>query len=166
MPALTRKTAISRHRVEMRRLLRAAKAVPARQREEPVYRVWRLKDLLAHVAAWDRWLLPAVDELLAGRRPRFGRTSVFNKRAVDASRTQSYDEVVQDLRDAHEALMSRLEALSEEEWADRSRHRYSWGDKTPMTVASLFAYRYKSETHYGGHASELEAWATRRSARR
>ncbi len=31
-----------------------------------------------------------------------------------------------------------------------------------MTVASLFNYSYRGETHYGGHAQELEDWLARR----
>jgi len=158
MPRLARRTAISRHRADMARLLGTARDVPPRRRDEPVYRVWTLQDFLAHVGAWDRWLLGAVDQLLAGRRPRFGRTSVFNKHAVDAGRAQSYGEVVRDVRAAHRALMARLVRLSDEEWARKSRHRYNWGDKSPITVASLFAYKYQGRTHYGGHAEEIAAW--------
>ena len=106
-------------------------------------------------------LLRAIDSLVAGERPRFGRTSVFNKRAVDASRALSYDEVLRDVPHAHEALMSRIEALSDDEWALELRHRYRWGDKAPMTVASLFSYAYKGATHYGGHAVEIEEWVGR-----
>jgi uncharacterized damage-inducible protein DinB len=161
MPALARRTAIARHRADMELLLAIARRVAPRRRGEPVYRVWTLPDLLAHVAAWDRWLLGAVDELLADRRPRFGRTSVFNKHAVDASRAQTYAEIVRDVRGAHTALMARLERLSDEEWSRQSRHRYHWGDKSPITVASLFAYTYQGRTHYGGHAAEIEAWLER-----
>ncbi len=135
--------------------------MPSKQRDTPVYRVWTAKDLLGHIAAWDRWLSGAIDALVAGKRPRFGRTSVFNKHAVDATRSLSYDEVLRDVREAHTALMRRIEALTEDEWSSRSRHRYRWGDRTPMTVASLFAYTYKGETHYGGHARELEDWLAR-----
>ena len=146
----------------MARLLGLARAVPPKRRDEPVYRVWTAKDLLGHIAAWDRWLRGAIDALAAGKRPKFGRTSVFNKRAVDASRSLSYAEVLRDVREAHTALMRRIEALTEGEWSSRSRHRYRWGDKEPITVASLFAYTYKGETHYGGHARELEDWLARR----
>ena len=160
---LTRFDAVARHRTDMTRLLRAAGGVPAPRRDAPVYRVWTPKDLLAHVAAWDRWLCGAIDELLAGQRPRFGRTSVFNKHAVDASRALSYARVLGDVRAAHSALMKRIELLSDQEWADPSDHRYRWGDRTPMTAGSLFDYTYKGETHYGGHAKEIEAWLAKRA---
>jgi len=162
MPAFTREVAVARHREEMARLLRVAKAIPTKQRDAPVYRVWTAKDLLGHIAAWDRWLSGAIDALVAGKRPKFGRTSVFNKHAVDGSRALSYAEVLRDVREAHTALMRRIKALTEDEWSSRSRHRYRWGDRMPITIASLFAYTYKGETHYGGHARELEDWLARR----
>jgi hypothetical protein len=28
-----------------------------------------------------------------------------------------------------------------------------------MTIASLFGYTYKGQTHYAGQAAEIEAWA-------
>ena len=146
----------------MARLLRLARSIPGERRDEPVYRIWTAKDLLGHIAAWDRWLHGAIEALVASKRPKFGRTSVFNKHAVDASRALSYAEVLRDVREAHTALMRRIEALGDGEWAGASRHRYRWGDKQPITVASLFAYTYKGETHYGGHARELEAWLANR----
>jgi hypothetical protein len=33
-----------------------------------------------------------------------------------------------------------------------------------MTPASVFAYRYRDQTHYGGHADEIEAWTSEESA--
>jgi uncharacterized damage-inducible protein DinB len=158
MAALSRTESLERHRAEMARLLRAAARVAPDRRDEPVYRVWSPKDVLAHIAAWDRLLLGAIAELVAGERPRFGRTSVFNKRAVDASRGRSYGQVLDELRSAHEALMRRIEALRDDQW---SSGRGRWGDKTPMTVGSLLDYTYQGETHYGGHAAELEAWLER-----
>jgi hypothetical protein len=32
-----------------------------------------------------------------------------------------------------------------------------------MTLASVFAYRYRDQTHYGGHAVEIEEWLRERS---
>jgi hypothetical protein len=47
--------------------------------------------------------------------------------------------------------------LTDEQWQQPSA--YQWSDQTPMTVASLFGYTYKGQTHYAGHAAEIEAWA-------
>jgi len=40
----------------------------------------------------------------------------------------------------------------------------TWPDGSPMTPATVFAYRYRGLTHYGGHAEEIEAWLRERGA--
>jgi hypothetical protein len=32
-----------------------------------------------------------------------------------------------------------------------------------MKLASIFAYRYRNQTHYGGHADEIAEWLDQRS---
>jgi hypothetical protein len=115
--------------------------------------------VLAHIAAWDRELVCGLDQLLAGRRPAFAgyREAAFNARAVEASRALPFADVLAELRSAHEALVSRIEALTDEEWQRSAPYRWGRGVRA-MTVASLFSYMYKGETHYGGHAREMEEW--------
>jgi hypothetical protein len=58
--------------------------------------------------------------------------------------------VVTEVRAAHEQLISRVEGLTDEQWQQPSPHQ--------KTIASLFGYTYKGQTHYAGHAAEIEAW--------
>jgi len=161
MVRLPRRDTISLLREEMARLLAAATALDDERRGKPIYSDWTGKDILAHVAAWDGELLRAVDEVLAGHRAPFAgyREADFNVAAVEERRTASFEDVLSETRNAHEALMHRLEALTDDDWIRESPHR--WGDWTPMTVGSLFDYRYRGLTHYGGHAVEIETWAAR-----
>lgn len=158
----TRLETAARFRADVDRLLRCVSTLSPEEQESALYGNWTVKDLLAHVAAWDRELVRGLDQLLAGRRPAFPgyNEAAFNAQAIEASRLLSFDDVLAELRSAHEALVSRIEALTDEEWRRSSPHR--WGRWTPMTVASLFDYSYKGETHYGGHAREIEEWAERR----
>ena len=100
--------------------------------------------MLAHIAAWDRALLLGANAVLAGGRRAWAgkRVERFNAEAVDASRGRKFEEVFAEVEAANEELMTRLRALTREEWG---------------RVAYLFAYRYKRATHYGGHAAEIEA---------
>jgi len=150
-----RQTCIARFRDDMAYLLSVVAALPLEPRQQPLDGDWTAKDVLAHIAAWDRELVPAVDELLAGRYPSFIAEDVdaFNTCAVAAARDLPWDAVLAELRGAHEALIARTRALTDDEWRHLSRH--TWRDGTPMTVASLFAYTYQGETHYRGHAQEL-----------
>lgn len=153
----------ARFRADMARLLRSVASLSPEQRQPAIYDDWTIKEVLAHVAAWDRELVRGLDELLAGRRPAFAGYSeaTFNARAVEASRVLPFADVLAELRSDHEALVGRIEALTDEEWRRTSPHR--WGNRAPMTVASLFDYTYKGETHYGGHAREIEKWAARQT---
>jgi uncharacterized protein (TIGR03083 family) len=143
----------------MARLLGSIAALPEDKQRSTVYEQWTVKEMLAHIAAWDRELVRGLDELLVGRRPAlagYGEAD-FNARVVEASRALPLDQVLAEFRDAHEALMDRIEALTDGQWELATDHRWSNGE--PMTVASLFGYTYQGETHYGGHASEIERWA-------
>lgn len=157
----TRVETAGRFRADMARLLRIAENLSSDQQQSFIYGDWTVKEMLVHVAAWDRELARGLDELLTGRRPTFASLveAAFNARAVEAGRAAPFAEVLVEFREAHEALVGRIEALSDEEWQRSSPHR--WGNRTAMTVASLFGYTYKGATHYGGHAREIEEWAAR-----
>jgi hypothetical protein len=60
------KELVERFRQDMTRLLRPIDGVPAALRSRPISGERKLNDVVAHVAAWDRELVRAVDQLLAG----------------------------------------------------------------------------------------------------
>ena len=61
------------------------------------------------------------------------------------------------------ALLARVEAASPEQWrASLAGER--WPDGSEMTLASVFAYRYRDRTHHGGHAEEIEEWLAHASS--
>ncbi len=151
----------ARFRADAERLMSLGSGLSLEERQASIYGAWTAKDVLAHIAAWDRLLVESVGDVLAGKLPALtahaspaGETA-FNEQTVRAQRETSFDAVLADLRDAHEALVRRIEALSDDDWARTAP--YHWWNGRSMTVASLFDYSYKGETHYGGHAQELEA---------
>ena len=87
------------------------------------------------------------------------REDEFNARIAEASRRKPFADVFAEAQKAHEELISHVERLTDDEWQQPSP--YQWSDQTPMTIASLFGYTYKGETHYAGHAAEIEEWARR-----
>jgi uncharacterized damage-inducible protein DinB len=132
--------------------------IPEERREQVICDGWTVKEILAHIAAWDREVARGLDELLAGGRPAFAsyREDEFNAQTAQASCGKSRADVRAEVQDAHEQLISRVEGLTDEQWQQPSP--YQWSDQTPMTIASLFGYTYKGQTHYAGHAAEIEAW--------
>ena len=158
---LPRTDLMARFRADMARLRAAVSRVPEERRGQVIGDGWTVKEILAHIAAWDREVVRGLDELLAGRRPAFVsyREDEFNALTAQASRGKSLADVLAEVQDAHEQLISRVERLTDEQWQQPSP--YQWSDQTPMTVASLFGYAYKGQTHYAGHAAEIDEWARR-----
>ena len=150
---------IARFHADMARLLAAVSRIPEERRGHVISGDWTVKEILAHVAAWDREVVRGLDELLAGRRPALVsyREDEFNAQTAQASRGKSLTDVLTEVQDAHEQLISRVERLTDDQWQQPAP--YQWSDQTPMTIASLFGYTYKGQTHYAGHAAEIEAWA-------
>lgn len=144
-------------RAGMRRLRAVAVEIPDDRRGEALLGDWTVREILVHIASWDRELVSALDQMLAGRRPAFldEAEDAFNERAVRAWRGAPFEAVVAELEAAHEALVTLLEALTDEQWRCSLAER--WPDGAAMTVASLFAYRYRGQTHYDGHAADIEA---------
>ena len=149
---------MARFRADMARLLAAVSRIPEERRGQVICDGWTVKEILAHISAWDREVARGLDELLAGRRPAFVsyREDEFNAQTAQASRGKSLADVLAEVRDAHEQLISRVESLTDEQWLLPSPYR--WSDQTPMTIASLFGYTYKGKTHYAGHAAEIDVW--------
>ncbi len=153
---------LHRFRRDMARLIDAVESNPEEQREDAILGDWTVKDIVAHVGAWDRALTQAIDEMLAGQVPGFHASGKsddeFNAEVVERTRSASFDEVFAETRQAYEALLARIEAVSEEDWVRETDHRWRRGH--PITVASLFGYTYNDQTHYAGHALEIEGWLT------
>ena len=141
----------------MRRLRLAVASIPDDRRGDALFGGWTVREVLVHIACWDRELVRGLDQLLAGHRPAFldEDEDAFNERAVRAWREVPLQAVAAELGAAHESLMARLEALTEEQWGSSLAER--WPDGAPITVASLFGYTYRGQTHYDGHAAEIEA---------
>jgi uncharacterized damage-inducible protein DinB len=146
----------ARFRADMQRLLHCVARLSPAQTQMPVYGTWTVTEILAHVAAWDREIIHGLDELLVGARPSLTRRSEdeFNAGVVERARGVAFADVLSETQAANDALVRRIERLTDGEWGRASGHR--WGRGSPMTVASLFAYSYKGQTHYAGHASEIE----------
>jgi uncharacterized damage-inducible protein DinB/predicted RNase H-like HicB family nuclease len=121
--------------------------------EEPVLGDWSVKDVLVHVAAWDRWQDQAMRSLLAGGVPDFAESEdvdVFNARAVAQWRDRSLAEVMAELRAARSTWVAWLHGLSEEAFF-RPRSVESWDWSFPTCLADQWQ-------HDAEHAQQLAAW--------
>src|SRR5712691_1210458 len=81
----TQKEVIANSRADIARLLAAVAALGLERFARPVVGEWSAKDVLAHIAAWDRALARGMQELLAGLRPEFASyvEDEFNARTIE-----------------------------------------------------------------------------------
>jgi hypothetical protein len=117
---------------------------------------WNVKDIIAHISAWNWEIIRQVDDVLINKKPwnvDMAEKS-FNRREVKKREKWSLDKVLQEWNESFKALIDRMEKLSDSEWAFQAD--FNWPDGSPVTIQSLFEYRYRGEGHEGGHAKQIE----------
>ena len=118
---------------------------------------WVVKDIIAHISAWNWEIAKAIDLVLTGNTPWYvyQTETEFNKREIEARRSWSVQQVLEELYKSFAAFIKRIETLSDVEWKQRTDA--AWRDGSPVTVSSLFVYRYLGEGHEGGHAKQIRS---------
>ncbi len=124
---------------------------------------WTPKDIMAHVADWERRFLRWYE---AGRRgevperPEMGMTwddlDRLNHEVVERSRARSLDDVRAEFAASHRAILDAVAAMDEDELF--AVGRYAWTGKYPL----LPYLRGNTDAHYAEHAAELNVWLKRR----
>lgn len=114
---------------------------------------WTVKDLLAHVAAWDRWEHRAMAALVAGKVPNFAAvadTDVFNAEVVSAWRDRTLSEVLTALQEARAAWVAWLREVPLEAFF-QPRELQGWDWAFPNCLEIQWQ-------HDAEHAAQLAAW--------
>ncbi|HIE37753.1 MAG TPA: DUF664 domain-containing protein [Anaerolineae bacterium] len=114
---------------------------------------WTVRDILAHIAAWDRWEYQTMRRMAEGEPPDF--TAVqdidrFNADVVATWRERSLSEVLTELKDARAAWVAWLEALPVEVFF-RSR---PFGE-CDWSFPSCVEVQWK---HDAEHTDQIAAW--------
>src|SRR5438128_10773044 len=91
---------------------------------------WTVKDVLAHVAIWDRWELEQMRCMLYGRVPEHltdDGVDSRNEAAVEEWRDRPVAEVLREIDDARDEWLRWLGTLTEQEFAKpRTFHGEDW----------------------------------------
>lgn len=116
---------------------------------------WTVKDILAHISAWNKAEIKAIDLLLRNEKPFYigGLDNRFNEKAVRERKHYSFDRVYLEFENSFKNLIEKITSLTEEEW--KYQTSYVWDDEKPLTVDSLFYYTYEGAGHEGGHAKQI-----------
>lgn len=116
---------------------------------------WSVKDIIGHISAWNWEIMKSIDEVLMKKAPWYltkGETE-FNMIEVEKRRNWPLKEVLEEWERSFDSLIYRIEDISADEWNIQTG--LSWAEGAPVTIESLFRYRYRGEGHEGGHALQI-----------
>jgi hypothetical protein len=128
---------------------------------------WSVKDLLAHVAGWEGWLVDLLRLVAQGKTPDFPTFALtnddiqrFNERVVAERQSDTWEQALAGRQRALEAILDALEALPEETLLDP--RRLAWTAGSPL-AAMVAACTYR---HYREHLEHLAKEDTKLSKAR
>jgi hypothetical protein len=131
-------------------------------RKPGVVHNWTVKDVLAHIAGWERMFTGWMDALLRGERP--DRPEAIDEAWLDATNARLYEEshdrspeaVRIEAAEWHEAIMALIERMSEADLFDPERFPLAGGRPIAPWV------RGNADEHYDEHREQIAAWKTGR----
>ncbi len=152
---LLEKLSIERSRLED--LL--SQLTPTAMEQPGVDHEWSVKDILAHLAAWDCRGMDWIATAVGGERPAIpeaGKTwddaDALNAATYLANRDRPLDEVLADFQQAQRRLVAQIEALSDDDLRKRLRGQGKGG---PGLVSTLVKWRYR---HLRVHRKPIAAF--------
>lgn len=120
---------------------------------------WSIKDILAHITAWERRMVRWLEEAVRGEVPEMlpaGMTwddlDEWNEQTYLDNRDRPLAEVLANFKSSYPQALKAVEAVSEEDLIDP--HRFEWRAGKPlweMVAANTF-------WHYKEHNKSIRIW--------
>jgi hypothetical protein len=117
--------------------------------------VWSVKDVLAHIAYWERYTVPIVQAAARGETPDLvadDATERSNASVVAQYYQRSLAAVIADWQQAREDLLEEIEDLKDEDLNDPNRFPWSEGRSLLDRIAG------NSFDHEQEHIEQIRAW--------
>jgi hypothetical protein len=119
-----------------------------------VTEAWSVKDIIAHITAWENEALKHLPTILAGKRPPrysvlYGGIDAFNAQVVEQSRSLSLAEVLERRDETHQRLIDYIMNAPENQFQTETRFRHR--------------LRLDTYSHYPQHAEAIRKWRELRS---
>lgn len=127
---------------------------------------WTVKDILAHLAAWNREHTKEIERILRGEST-WNKLYVlpkdddkFNKEQVEKRRVLTLGQVKEEWENSFRNLIKKIRNLSDEQWNQQAGNEV-WANGQqlqgqPVTVKSLFVWELGSRPHEFNHAKAIE----------
>lgn len=117
-----------------------------------------MKDIIAHLAAWDKIVIEEVNQILNGKAPKtIGLTDEqidqINDTEVDKRKFLSMDEVLKELEQNFNDTIEQLKSLSDEEFY---KEIIRSDDMQEVSIARIYDYEYEGMGHTAAHAKQVE----------
>ncbi len=117
---------------------------------------WTIKDVLAHITAWQTRLIATLFKAERGSTPETveaGKTvDQMNEKFYREMKDRSFDQVWDDLDSSYQQLLSRLEGWKEKDLFDPKRFKWMQGKPLVEYIAG------DSYEHYAEHAAQIKEW--------
>jgi hypothetical protein len=145
---------------EFDRLWDTVDALPPSDREAPgACDSWSVKDILAHLDAWDRmWLhweragVRGEPTSMPAEGFTWAQTPALNERIRADTAGARWDEVSERLRDSHSRIMTVLSGYSDEDLF--AKRRYRWTGSTSVGSYAVSA----TSSHYAWASGLIRRW--------
>lgn len=128
---------------------------PEQMRRSGAVGIWSVKDVLAHLTAWESELVTALNDALKGRKPAIidiDEIDEWNEDQYHANVRRSLEATLDDFEAVYKALWRRVEEFNERKLTDN--RVYSWMEGEPLSyLIAENAYLHEQE-----HADEIRAW--------
>lgn len=134
--------------------------------ESGVQAHWSIKDILAHLTAWDKRGMKWISDALAGTPPAMPEPNVtwtgrhkLNEQTYQENLHIPFDTILDQYRITFNDLLELLEEMTDEEWHRLTPivHKYGMGD--PIPIGELAHWRLQ---HLITHSKPIEQWLKNR----
>jgi hypothetical protein len=120
---------------------------------------WSIKDILAHITAWHRYLLDRLQAAARNESPSVYITGLddeevdrLNEQFYQENKSRALDEVMTDFRSTYLQIVEAVQAMQEEDLTDAQR--FSWARGIPL-------WRFvagDTYEHYLEHIGPIKDW--------
>ncbi len=116
---------------------------PDSKRTERLFNDWNLKEVVAHLAGWDRYFTEIADALEAGEEPPYWKSMTrFNEASVEKRKDEPWDSVFKEFVSSGEAIIHCYKQLP----ASLQDAKF-WKNKsyTPVQMLEINIHHYEND---------------------